>query len=707
MLGTHPSKESPFTTLKTVKTFISPPNAGPITRYSAREQPPTVNREDTPPPLMLKAHPSRQLSTLEEPSCTPNTIHSKRVNQRSFKSILLQPTAVAINEQTAKSLIHQSHAELASKQKDREAYLPPHYEARKSSNSSLLSSLTTKDTIQYDAVENEMVPNENELFKDHTYVDIDELRINLQENVMPKPKETDPTSLVSEALENNYFLLKVQEDDEKENELEESHYFVLEEAIPNEQGDFESSKSQTSSHFNVGIDRQKKGFATLHNKTKTSPLLHSNTIDGSMRVPHCDYEVPIRLKQNDDFTLPTNKEYQQSFTLPAQKGASVAPTNWTSSTLSPHNASPSPSQQSPYSSRSMSSPHNTMMFSYEDNESLSLSSESLKTGTKSYVEQSKMKLPFVSPEISPPNTFVLKIPEDDENNVRYCTQDRNHFKLEEIESDSNEEDDEESQSNPYCYIDVNRKQQMLLALLSRRSQSLPREITSATSYRRGSVETSQIDYEEPISTLQRNCGHLSSSIDSKKHYHSFTPKKMGVGSPTTSSTNMSFSPSQRSPSPSPNQTSVFSYANKYDETCSKSCHSLPSSLFPLHQPNRKMSHDELIQIQRSHSPTSSISSPLQSPSSPTSPLHGYGSQTTSPSHDINMLLHDSSRHHSLPVITMEDSNDDSHPTSANISSNVARRSTVPSLVSRSPSPTVRDHFVTLLITETGPVLLPK
>lgn len=706
MLGTHPSKESPFTTLKTVKTYISPPSTTPITRYSTRQQPPAVNKEDTPPPLMLKAHPSRHLSTLEDSSCTSNTIHSKRVNQRSFKSILLQPSAVAINEQTAMSPIHQSRTELASMQKDREAQLTPYYEARNSSNSSLLSSLRTKDPIQYDAVENEMVTNENELFKDHTYVDIDELRINLQENVMHKPKETDPTSLVSEALENNYFLLKVQEDDEKENKLEESHYFVLEEAVANEQGDFDSSKSQTSGHFNVGINGQKKGFATLHNKTKTSPLLHSNTIDGSMRVPHCDYEVPIRLKQNDDFSLPTNKEYQRSFTLPGQKGASVAPTNWTSSTPSPHNASPSPSQQSPYSSRSTSSPHNTTMFSYEDNESLSLSSESLKTGTKSYMEQAKTKSPFVSPEISPPNAFVLKIPEDDENNVRYCTQDRNYFKLDEIESDSNEEDDEESQSNPYCYIDVNRKQQMLLALLSRRSQSLPREITTATSYRRCSVETSQIDYEEPISTLQRNCGHLSST-DSKKYYHSFTPKKMGVASPTTPSTNTSFSPSQRSPSPSPNQTSVFSYANKYDETCSKSCHSLPSSLFPLHQPNRKMSCDEQIQIQRSRSPTSSISSPLQSPSSPTSPLSGYGSQTTPPSHDINMLLHDSSRHHSLPVITTKDSNDDSHPTLANIPPNEARRSTLPSLVSRSPSPTVRDHFVTLLITETGPVLLPK
>lgn len=702
----HPSKESPFTTLKTVKTYVSPPNTTtPIAKYSARQQSPPVNREDTPPPLMLKAHPSRHFSTLKEPSHASYRIHSERVNQRSFKSILLQPSALDIKEQTATSQIHQSHTELVSMRKDRET--PPHYETRKSYKSSLIPSLATEDTSQHDSVENTMEPDGSELFKDHIYADIDELTMNLQESVIHKPKEADPTSMVSEALENNYFILKVQEDDEKENRFAERHYFTIEEAVANEQ-EFESTKSQTSSHF-YGTDNKRKEFATLQNKTKTSPLLHSNTIDGSMRVPQYDYEVPIRcLQQNDEFSLPTSKGYQRSLTLPTQRGASVAPTNWTSRIPSPHNASPSPSQRPPFSSPTMSSLHNTTMFSYEDNEPSSLSSESLKTDTKSYLEQTKTK----SPEMSPPNAFVLKIPEDDENNVRYCTQDRNYFKLEEIGSDSNEDDDEESQTNPYSYIDVNRKEQMLLALLSRRSHSLPREIIPTTSYRKSSLETSQIDYEEPISTLRRNCGQLSSSTDSKKCYHSSIPKRMGVASFTTPPTNSSFSPSQSSPSPSPNQTSVYSYANKYDEAYSNSSLSLPSSLFShdhslLPQPKRKMSDDEQIRIQRSHSPTSSISSPLQSPSLPKSPLSGCGSQTTSSSHDNRMLLHESSRHHSLPVITTEDSNDDSHLSSMNPSPNVARRSTVPCLLSRSPSPVVCDNFANLLITEDGPVLLPK
>ena len=700
------ANKSPFTTLKTVKTYVSPPNTTPIGRYPAKQRSPPENREGTPPPLMLKAHPSRQLSTLKEPSCASNPINSERVNQRSFKSILLQPSALGIKEQTATSQIHQSHTELVSKRKDREAHSPPHYETRKSHNSSFIPSLATEDTSQCHAVENKMEPDEAELFKDHIYVDIDELTLNLHENVINKPQETDPTLMVSEPLENNYFILKLQQDNEKENRFEERHYFTIEEAVANEQEDFESSKSLTSCHF-YGMDKNKKEFPTLHSKTKTSPLLHSNTVDGSMRVPPCDYEVPIRcLQHNDDFSLPTRKGYQRSHTLPAQKGASVAPTNWTSHTPSPHTASPSPSpsQRSPCSSPTMSSLHNTTMFSYEDNVPLSLSSENFKTDTKSY----QTKSPFVSPERSPPNAFVLKIPEDDENKVRYCTQDRNYFKLEEIESDSNEEDDEGSQTNPYSYIDVNRKEQMLLALINRRSHSLPREITPDTSYRQRSLETSQIDYEEPIFTLRRNCGQLSSSTDSKK-YHSFTPKRMGVASSTTPPTNLSFSPSQSSPSPFPNQTSVYSFANKYDEACSNSSLSLPSSLFShdhslLHQPKCKMSDNEQLRIQRSQSPTSSISSPLQSPSSP---LSGCGSQTTFPLHDNSMLLHESSRHCSLPVITMEDGNDDSHLTSVNPLPNVARRSTLPNLLSRSPSPVVCDHFVNLLITEDGPVLLPK
>ena len=363
--------------------------------------------------------------------------------------------------------------------------------------------------------------------------------------------------------------------------------------------------------------------------------------------------------------------------------------------------------------------------------------------------------------------FVLEIPEDDvENNGRCSGQSEEGELDDQIErKDFEQSDKSNSKPNPYSYVDIDLNSRMVSAFLAKKNTTnsptrndrkcspqfdYEEPICTLTHHRRSpSRKTS--NYCPVTLPAHRRLG-VSIHGQSPR-----TPTKKSASSDYDVLQHVLYSPSQSSPSP-PHDIPVFS-DGEYDELRNETF-SYPSHCSsPRHSPLPSQDdydglHHQAPRMKSSHSPASSTSSPLQSPLSPRSFSHrGYnamrqvglsrspssrhGSQTDDDRFPLNVM----SRHNTLPSHPSRpktydklhhNSSSDYHRSSSSLakfssdkcSTRLQRQNSPsvgtarnkehpetppisPGIRNHSASPSPHDSHVGIIITENGPLLLPR
>lgn len=362
--------------------------------------------------------------------------------------------------------------------------------------------------------------------------------------------------------------------------------------------------------------------------------------------------------------------------------------------------------------------------------------------------------------------FVLEIPEDDvENNGRCSGQsEEGEFDDKTEHKDLEQSVKTNSKPNPYSYVDIDLNNRMVSSLLTKKNT------TTSSPTREDRKCSPQFDYEEPIRTINHHRQSLSTKTSNYRPVTLPAHRRLGVVThsqpPTPKSTSSDYdvlqhvlhSPSQSSPSP-PHDISVFS-DGEYDELKNETypypshCSSPRQSPFPS-QDDYDGSHHRAPRMKSSRSPASSTSSPLHSPLSPRSfshrghnttrqlgpptcsPSSRYDSQTdddcfssnvrsrynTLPSHPSRPMTYDKLHHYSssdyhrssssLAKISSDKCStrlQRQNSPSVGTARNKERSETPPispGIRNHSASPSPHESHVGIIITENGPLLLPR
>ena len=378
------------------------------------------------------------------------------------------------------------------------------------------------------------------------------------------------------------------------------------------------------------------------------------------------------------------------------------------------------------------------------------------------IEQNESSSLKHDPEAPQHYYFVLEIPEDDVENNGRCSGQSEEGELDDQIEHKNFQQSVKTNSkpNPYSYVDIDLNSRMVSALLAKKN--------TTNSPTHGDRKCSpQFDYEEPIRTINH---HRRSSSTKASNYRPVTlpaHRRLGIATrsqsprtPTPKSTSSDYdvlqhvlhSPSQSSPSP-PHDMLVFS-DGEYDELRNETYRSSPRhSPFPS-QDDYDGLHHQAPRMKSSRSPTSSTSSPLQSPLSPRSfsyrghnqmrqpglpcsPSSRHGSQTDDDCFSTNVR----SRHNTLPSHPSRpktydklhhNSSSDYHRSSSSLakissdkcSTQLQRQNSPsvgtarkkersetppisPGIRNHSASPSPHESHVGIIITENGPLLLPR